>query len=163
MRVVPVDWAELEIAFLHGSPEARSYLDLQLGEVHTFDDEVDRYLDGDLERPPDWMRSMLVAAELVEREPDRFLRLPPSDGRADYRAMQDFIRTVGDDRLQEQLWRAIRGRGAFRRFRDSLHDAPAELERWYQWKEGDERRRLLGWLEEEGVQPGSPPPWADEA
>jgi hypothetical protein len=67
--------------------------------------------------------------------------------------MEAFIITVGNPRLQERLERAIRGRGAFRYFKDVLLDYPAERERWFQFKQDRLHQRMLDWLEEQGITP----------
>ena len=67
--------------------------------------------------------------------------------------MQAFIETVSSQWLQERLWTAIRGRGAFRRFKDVLAGAPAERERWFAFKGDRLRQRVLAWLADEGIEP----------
>jgi hypothetical protein len=59
---------------------------------------------------------------------------------------------VTDGRFANRLDRAIRGRGAFRRFRDELHGEPDELDRWYAFKLDRLRARARRWLESEGVE-----------
>ncbi len=49
--------------------------------------------------------------------------------------MEAFIDTVGSARLQEQLWAAILGRGAFPRFKDVLEQHLAERERWVAFRD----------------------------
>jgi hypothetical protein len=56
--------------------------------------------------------------------------------------MERFIGTVRDDRLRERLWRAIRRRGAFRRFKDLLARHPQEKDAWFDFKEARLQKRL---------------------
>jgi hypothetical protein len=58
---------------------------------------------------------------------------------------------VLDRRLQERLWRAISGRGAFRHFKDVLDDNPRK--RWFEFKDAQARQRVLDWLAEGGIEP----------
>jgi len=67
--------------------------------------------------------------------------------------MEDFIDTVPEQRLQNRLWGAIRGRGAFRRFKDVLLDHAEERERWFQFRDGRLRERVMRWLRDEGIEP----------
>lgn len=67
--------------------------------------------------------------------------------------MAEFITTVRSPRLQERLERAIRGRGAFRHFKDVLLDFPTERERWFQFKHEQLHQRILDWLEAEEITP----------
>jgi hypothetical protein len=67
--------------------------------------------------------------------------------------MERFVETVTDARLQDHLWRAIGGRGAFRYFKDVLSDYPRERERWFAFRDAWARERVLGWLESEDIEP----------
>jgi hypothetical protein len=67
--------------------------------------------------------------------------------------MEDFILTVRDQHLQDLLWAAIRGRGAFRRFKDLLYAYPAEQERWYDFQDRRQRERVVHWLATVGIEP----------
>ena len=49
-----------------------------------------------------------------------------------YQDMADFAETITDERAGRRLLRAIQGRGAFRRFKDELHEEyPGLLPAWY--------------------------------
>ncbi|MFB0546976.1 MAG: UPF0158 family protein, partial [Anaerolineae bacterium] len=92
----------------------------------------------------------------------RYISVPQADSHEDYRDMQDFIATVQDERLQDRLWRAIDGRGAFRYFKDVLADYPRERERWFEFEDARMRQRILDWLESEGIEAIIEPPPAIE-
>jgi hypothetical protein len=67
--------------------------------------------------------------------------------------MEAFIGTVRDSRLQSRLDRAIRGRGAFRRFKDELRDADTDDEqRWYAFKQQRLEERAREWLADERIE-----------
>lgn len=81
---------------------------------------------------------------------DRF-RWVDGGSRAGYRDMVDFIDTLGDERLAERLHDAIRGRGAFRRFGDTLRRAHEDvLPRWFEFKDERQRGRARAWLADIG-------------
>jgi hypothetical protein len=44
-----------------------------------------------------------------------------------YQDMADFAEGISDDQAGRRLWRAIQGKGAFRRFKDELHEEYAYL------------------------------------
>jgi len=46
---------------------------------------------------------------------------------------------------------AIRGKGAFRRFKDVLEGYPEEMERWFSFKDDRLRERALEWLDDIGI------------
>jgi hypothetical protein len=56
------------------------------------------------------------------------------------------------------LFAAIRGRGAFRRFKDLLFDYPRERERWFTFQDEQIRQRVLDWLASRGIQAIIPEP-----
>jgi hypothetical protein len=176
-RRVRVDLTELTEAFDEASWEVSTFLDLDTGEVIRITSEVRQELeaiyaevaeepaDEESDRaafatalkrrdPPGWMHELLVEADAVESGlGTRFLRVPGADSREGYEDMQAFIETVSSPWLQERLWTAIRGRGAFRRFKDVLAGAPAERERWFAFKGDRLRQRVLAWLADEGIEP----------
>jgi Uncharacterised protein family (UPF0158) len=64
-----------------------------------------------------------------------------------YQDMADFAEAVTDDRAGRRLARAIQGRGAFRRFKDELHEEhPDLLPAWYAFRDARARRRAVQWL-----------------
>jgi uncharacterized membrane protein YkvA (DUF1232 family) len=60
--------------------------------------------------------------------------------------MELFITSVEDPGRAERLAVAIRGRVAFRRFKDELACWPGELERWHAFSEERQRGRARSWL-----------------
>jgi Uncharacterised protein family (UPF0158) len=64
-----------------------------------------------------------------------------------YQDMADFAETITDERAGRRLARAIQGKGAFRRFRDELHEEyPRLLEAWYAFRDVRALRRAVEWL-----------------
>jgi predicted nucleotidyltransferase len=63
-----------------------------------------------------------------------------------YSDMQDFVGRVPDRRAADLLGRAIEGRGAFRRFKDTLYDFPDLRETWFKFHDVRMRRRAIDWL-----------------
>lgn len=75
----------------------------------------------------------------------------PLESRVSYRDMEDFIAGVHDRRAADLLDRAIGGRGAFRRFKDTLFEFPEFRERWFRFHETRMRRRAVEFLVDEGL------------
>ncbi len=64
-----------------------------------------------------------------------------------YQDMVDFVEGISDERAGRSLGRAIQGRGAFRRFKDLLHeDFPLLLPTWYAFRDRRAQRRAVEWL-----------------
>jgi hypothetical protein len=64
--------------------------------------------------------------------------------------MEDFAARVREPRTRDRLERAIAGRGAFRRFKDTLLDYPDLRGAWFAFHDARGERRALEWLAEHG-------------
>jgi hypothetical protein len=67
--------------------------------------------------------------------------------------MERFIDTVEDPDLRDRLWNAIRGRGAFRYFRDVVAERPEVEERWFEFKDQRLQQRVRDWLALRNIEP----------
>ena len=91
--------------------------------------------------------------EQGERHPEkRSLRaIAPTPSHEGYEDMQDFIERVRNPQARDLLERAIAGRGAFRRFKDTLLDFPELREAWFRFHDARVERRAIRWLLDEGL------------
>ncbi|MDT0348112.1 UPF0158 family protein [Pseudonocardia charpentierae] len=138
LRPLPVNLEELS-EILEGDPlTAGGALDLRTGEVWTRPAVEYAQEDGVDVETPDF------------DDADRF-RWVDGDSRDGYRDMADFIVTLPDQRLGDRLNDAIRGRGAFRRFADTLdRESEDELTRWFEFAGERKRGRARAWLADVG-------------
>jgi hypothetical protein len=136
---VRVDVEELRFAMEDASSEQRYFLDTETGEVIL----VSEYDDDE--------ESTQRLESIDEAEPGRYLQVPRAESRDGYEDMQEFIDTVSDKALQQLLEVAIRGKGAFRRFKDVLARDPAEQQRWFAFQMERLDTRVREWLADEGV------------
>jgi len=95
-----------------------------------------------------------------------WLHIEPTDARAGYGDMEDFIASIVDPAFRETLSRTIVGRGAFRRFKDVkdvlLGTFPEHGRAWHAFRDERQRDRAIEWLQDQGlIAPGSIP--VDEA
>ena len=64
-----------------------------------------------------------------------------------YQDMADFAEAITDAQAGRRLQRAIQGKGAFRRFKDELHEEyPELLPAWYALRDARAQRRAVQWL-----------------
>ena len=69
-----------------------------------------------------------------------------------YQDMAEFAEQVSDERAGRRLARAIRGKGAFRRFKDELNEEyPHLLPAWYAFRDARACRRAVEWLADESL------------
>ncbi|MGN0168236.1 MAG: UPF0158 family protein, partial [Acetatifactor sp.] len=85
--------------------------------------------------------------ELLDEEPDRFIRLPDKYEIHEYSIMEDFIESLPEGKHQNQLYRAIQGRGAFRRFKDSVNRMGI-ANSWYDFQENAYKEIAIRWCNE---------------
>ena len=91
-----------------------------------------------------WLESSLVEDD--DPESRGLIWIEPIDSSESYGDLEDFISQVRDHRARDLLERAISGRGAFRRFKDTLFDFPELREAWFAFHDARMERRALEWL-----------------
>jgi hypothetical protein len=136
LRPLAVDLEELAMV-LEGDPlQGSGRIDLISGEV--------------------WPQAALdYAVEVGEidedgDDPARWLWVNCEGSRSGYRDMQVFIASLDDAQVADRLDRAISGRGAFRRFKDTLSAWPDLMTRWHAFSEDRQRGRARAWLADAG-------------
>lgn len=163
-----VDMLMLEVAFEDDSFDTAHYFDLETGEVLTVTDEIRWQLDQIYEETeddditghiqqvdlPGWMKEAVLEAHRIEMGTDvDLVAVPPADSFYDYGDMADFIASISDDDLPEELYEAIRGRGAFRRFGDLVHSRRDLKHKWQTHRREAIRARVVEWLHSIGIEP----------
>ncbi|MBC9727483.1 hypothetical protein H8R17_22320 [Streptomyces sp. TRM68367] len=140
LRPLAVD-LEMLAMLLEGNPaESGGRIDLSTGECRpAFTDELGAGLE----------------AEEAD-DPARWLYVPALGSRAGYRDMELFVDGLGDVALADRLLNAVRGRGAFRRFKDVLARDERAWFRYLRFCDERQRGRARAWLAEEGYFPSLP-------
>ena len=133
------------------SDEQSSFLNLTTGDVVSITDEELRAAEHDapLEDFPDWQHDAIgIAREILETE--HYLPLPTTFDIHEYSIMERFCLSVDDEDMRDDLCNAIRGRGAFRRFKDRMQ-LYGMAEEWYQYRDEALREIAMAWCEEHGI------------
>ena len=81
--------------------------------------------------------------------PAHLRRVDSLDSRESYSDLADFTGRVRDPKTREVLERAIAGRGAFRRFKDTLSQFPDLRTAWFAFHDTRMERRVIEWLRDE--------------
>lgn len=89
--------------------------------------------------------------ELIEDNPRRFLRFPTKYDIHEYSIMARFIEQLPAGVAQERLMRAIQGKGAFRRFKDTVISLNLE-NRWYSYQAESYREIALRWCRDNDLE-----------
>jgi hypothetical protein len=133
------DLAEVDLDLLataledHSSFGSSWWIDAGTGEVWMWSD--------DMAPDPAW--------DPDERDDARGIL--PLESRIAYGDMADFVALVPDHDAADLLDRAITGRGAFRRFKDTLFEFPELRQRWFAFRDTRMRRRAIEFLVDESL------------
>jgi len=145
LRPVSTDLAELA-GILEGDPaHGGGRIDLRTGEVwpQAALDYLDEVGDG--------------TEDEDDADDERWLWVDSQGSRPGYRDMEAYIAAAVDDPEQaDRLAAAITGRGAFRRFKDTIARWPDLAERWYAFSEDRTLGRARAWLADNGYTPSPP-------
>ena len=162
MEKKPVKLSNLIQVLEMEMPEHITRVDLQDGCVVTVDKFVMSAVEeGDedaLSGLPDWQKVELeIARAMMDDAGERFVGAPERFEFHEYRQMERFIGTVDDSDAAEQLWRAIKGKGAFRYFKDTA-DRLGLLEEWYAYRDNAMKEFIQDWAEANQIPVQDDPP-----
>lgn len=82
--------------------------------------------------------------EECEKIYDEYISLPTKYNIDEYNMMEEFIETIEDGRTYNQLYIAISGKGAFRRFKDTCINFGI-IDDWYKFREEKYKELAIKW------------------
>ncbi|MFD1850914.1 UPF0158 family protein [Oceanobacillus bengalensis] len=116
------------------SVEHTSFLNVKTGEVvFVSHDNIRKADDGDFDDLEGLDDEEKVAIDVVENW-ENYTELPTSFDINEYQMIEDFCYRVKDGKKRNILFRAIKGKGAFRRFKDNAFDLGL-IEDWYTYRD----------------------------
>jgi hypothetical protein len=133
---------EMEIQF----EESRTFLNIKTGEiiVVTSDDLRAAEDEEPFDHLPDWEQEDRKVANDVVENFENYKELPTKYELNEYEMMEDFCLTVSDQRKQDILLSLIKGKGAFRRFKDKIIDFEIE-DKWYSYRDERFKQIAIEW------------------
>ena len=133
------------------SDEATGYINRKTGEIITLTDEVvaltedpDAAADA-----PQWQKDLLPKAREVLASED-FIPLPSKFEIHEWAIMERFAQSLKDAAVSDELDAALHGRGAFRRFKDTVQRLGIADE-WYRFRETALEEIAIEFLEAHGI------------
>ena len=141
MPGICIDWSFLESAFESHAPDVQSWLHRDTGESVVLSDAS-------------------PASERERFDAVGWIRVDPVPSREQYRMMERFIDTVTHAQLKERLQDSIVGKGAFRRFKDTISRYPDERKRWFAFRDVLLHCHILEWLKEQALEVVEMPDWS---
>lgn len=145
----PLSLRELVQELQFVSDDVMIYLNRFTGEFCTVTEEIRMMMDSGREDGPAWQREAVAMAREAE-DSDNYIPLPTPFDIDEYGIMADFCASIEDEDLRADLGEAIRGKGAFRLFRNQVQARDLEKA----WSEFENRAFAeIGrkWLEENGL------------
>ncbi|MCP3032730.1 hypothetical protein LF817_15505 [Halobacillus sp. A1] len=135
------------------NPDWAIYFDKQTYDFVTFSQEIagDAEVGEPYDHLPEWQQDERKAADMVMGdESDRFIRLSKEEHVDEYRMIEDFSYSIKNESKRATLLKAIRGRGAFRRFREHVESAGL-LDEWYDFREEGYKQAAREWCEQNDI------------
>ncbi len=131
--------------------EMTAYINRKTGDLITLTDEDLCYAeDSDNNRLiPDWQRETVDQAKQVLAD-DEYIALPDSFDIHEYKIMEHFCYTIDDERVQNILLQAIHGKGAFRHFKDKIHEEGI-TKNWYLFRDNAFEQIAVDFLENQEI------------
>ena len=150
----PTKLSELIAALEFECDERVTRVDLQNGCVESVARSVlsaaEEGDDESLRALPDWQKPEAEIARTIAADSgERFVPAPTKFDFHEYRHMERFIDTVENPAVADQLWRAIKGKGAFRHFQDTANRLGL-LERWWHYRKEAMKKFVIAWAEARG-------------
>jgi hypothetical protein len=135
-RKLTINTIDLLTALEGHGDGVKFYLNTQTGEVAPW---IDPDISGE-ENP-------------FDPEDDHIVEVPRTEASDDYQAMENFVERLDEDDVQGVLRRALAGKGAFRRFRETLAGYPDLRAQWEREKREHFLEEATTWLARLGIEP----------
>ena len=134
------------------SDQSSLYLNKETGEVVLLSDEEmlteeEEGSSGDL---PEWAEEARKVAQDILENGENYEELPSKEEIDEYRIMEGFCRSVEDRGISEELSAAMKGRGAFGRFKENIVRLGVEG-RWHKYRQEAFRRIAREWCEDNRI------------
>lgn len=168
MKKVSVDLGDLIMAFQDRTGYSEYYLDSDTGNIIMVTPDVEYEMQGldletitdqnqlkeEIKEKPDWIQEMISDAfwALTDKS-GRFIQVENPYPYAGYSDMEAFIQEVTDFSLAKRLGVAIKGKGAFRLFKDALSDHPEARQAWFKFSDRRWQQRAVEWLRSHQIEP----------
>ncbi|HUU15979.1 MAG TPA: UPF0158 family protein [Sedimentisphaerales bacterium] len=135
------------------SDERHSFLDKRTGEVVSISDEEMQAAEDDdpIEDFPDWQHDLVrIAKEIVDETGD-YIDLPTKFDIDEYSIMEKFCLSLNDSEMSDDLYSAIKGSGAFGRFKNAIHEYDI-ADDWYKYHNDALKEIAIEWCQEKGIE-----------
>jgi len=88
---------------------------------------------------------------LADDKEEKYIAIPVKFVSHEYSTMDNFCLSLGDKEIYRPLFRAILGRGAFRRFSDCIHHYGI-ADDWYRYRFNAMKRIVIDWCKANNIE-----------
>ncbi|MDH3892111.1 MAG: UPF0158 family protein [candidate division Zixibacteria bacterium] len=127
---------------------AKSFLNTVTGKVVTITEDEFRAVDNEV-NSLGFSEEELKDARDVEKGED-YIALPSQFDTNEYKMLERFADSIDNQHHSDELLRALRGRGAFRRFKDTTYRLGIEKD-WYTFRDQAYEELAVEWCEENNI------------
>lgn len=131
-----------------------TFINIKTGEVITLmrEEIVAAEDEKPIEQFPEWQRENIEKAiNIIEDEDGVYVDFTLRNNFNEYEIMEDFIVSLKDQDIREELYDAIQGRGAFRRFKDRIIEFGVDKQ-WYKYKENKIKELVIEWCKDHNIE-----------
>ncbi len=121
------------LEFVNDGMDAGAYLNPKTYEIVYIDDYID------------------ISPEKKEEIYDEYISLPSKYYIDEYSMMEEFIETIDEVKLYNQLYIAISGKGAFRRFKDTCINFDI-IDDWYRFRDEKYKELAIEWCKDNNIE-----------
>ncbi|MGB9628869.1 MAG: UPF0158 family protein [Thermodesulfobacteriota bacterium] len=150
MKKLKVDFEEIAM-FMENQDRYSNqyYFDKETGETLIIPDELMRALEEgeSCEDLPKWELELVPQAKEIFKGSSRYEEIPIRPSYEGYNLMVEFVEGLTEKKIQRELFIALDGKGAFRRFKNVIRDYPEVERQWYQFKREKDKEMVKDWLE----------------
>ncbi|WP_061213313.1 UPF0158 family protein [Syntrophomonas wolfei] len=100
----------------------------------------------DFSQYPDWQKQNIMEALDIIVNWDKYVELPDKYDINEYNIMENFCFSLDNEKIMNELLYAIRGRGAFRRFKDKVQRLGIQ-QQWDKFREETFKEIAIEWCE----------------
>lgn len=147
---LPVSLNDVIDAVTPLSDQWQSWINRNTGKIISFSEEEMAASSGDASAQGWNEESLANIREVLSSDDGIWLQLPGPFEFHEYSVMEAFCRDLDNEALRTELLDAIRGSGAFRRFRDRINRHGLD-QAWYDWRDAALRQCVIDFLDSEGI------------
>lgn len=131
-----------------------SFFNRKTGEIYVIPEDMEIYYEYDLEADdytPEWQKELILVIKDMKQNPDDYVQFPDRFYINEYSIMKRFCLSLKDEKLRKIMYRSIKGKGAFRRFKKNIYKYGI-ADDWYKFKDEALKELAIQWCKENDIE-----------